>query len=205
MLNSSYVSGLYLMGSPMCRTTGLGARLGRESGGNRDGMTTFFPLGVKLGIGGWTGEADRGELPGTGVLPGIGVFVGSAMVKMRGSDGCCVAVRTWHEGKQTKGQGPTTVRKEDWQHSSRYIVLVVQYQDTQPLVVGRNTAMDPMMRLSTSRCETGTAEQRQMHESQQGAAAEDKGCCSLRMTRRRVAEVNLGRLACMSPSSSSGG
>jgi len=78
LLNSAYVSGLYLIGSPMCKTIGFGVCSFWLAGGNRDGTTTVVPLGVRLGIGGWTGDVDRDE-PGTGVLPGIGVFVGSAI------------------------------------------------------------------------------------------------------------------------------
>jgi hypothetical protein len=77
LLNSAYVSGLYLMGSPMWRTTGRAD--GTLVAYVRRGNVVVVASGVKLGMGG-AGDEDRGVDAGTGVLGGYGVLVGSAML-----------------------------------------------------------------------------------------------------------------------------
>lgn len=76
LLNSAYVPGLYLIGSPMWSTTGrLGLAVVRERSVSADAF------GARLGAGcGGAGDDERGVEAGTGVLAGIGVFVGSAIV-----------------------------------------------------------------------------------------------------------------------------
>ena len=67
------------MGSPMWRTV---CRFFFEASGKvQNGIVAVVAFGVRLGMG-RTGEADRGVDAGTGVLGGIGVFVGSAMVSL---------------------------------------------------------------------------------------------------------------------------
>ena len=70
-LKVAYVAGLYLIGSPMCSTTGF---LTVEEG--RRGYDVA--VGEMLGTGG-AGEPDLGVDDGTGVPGGMGVLVGSAM------------------------------------------------------------------------------------------------------------------------------
>lgn len=84
------------MGSPMWRTVGFGfgCALGTDDGEQRRGMGTVVivdALGVRLGRGGRTGDRDRGVEAGTGVLGGIGVFVGSAIAIYRpdSAGDCC--------------------------------------------------------------------------------------------------------------------
>jgi len=117
VLNSAYVVGLYLTRSPMWRTMGR-AGAGPPGGVGRD-MVAMVASGVRLGTGG-AGDAERGVDAGTGVLGGIGVFVGSAMPTSRQSGsklgsrwslGCAVrstkrggrAVRLWEDPRQWSG------------------------------------------------------------------------------------------------------
>ena len=74
-LKVAYVAGLYLIGSPMCRTMGF---LTDEDG--RRGYDVA--VGEMLGTGG-AGEPDLGVNDATGVPGGMGVFVGSAMAVRR--------------------------------------------------------------------------------------------------------------------------
>lgn len=82
------MSGLYLIGSPIWRTIGRCgfpvAVSGEEVVDGQRGIVAVVALGVKLGIEYCcSGELDRGVDAGTGVLAGMGVFVGSAIVDTR--------------------------------------------------------------------------------------------------------------------------
>lgn len=52
-----------------------------DVGGCLSGTVVIVAFGVRLGTGG-AGEVDRGVEAGTGVLGGMGVFVGSAIVQV---------------------------------------------------------------------------------------------------------------------------
>lgn len=76
-----YVEGLYLIGSPMCRTIGLVGT--HNDGDGRDGEEARAAGngggGMDMGMVGADGEAERG-VDDIGVPGGIGVFAGSAIV-----------------------------------------------------------------------------------------------------------------------------
>jgi hypothetical protein len=91
LLKSAYVCGLYLMGSPMCKTMGLSSGMGPGPYW-RTGLRLKLARRPRLGLLKTpladgkleeVGEPDRGVIESMGVLAGIGVLVGSAIAMAR--------------------------------------------------------------------------------------------------------------------------